>query len=52
MKNNKNKIDKLILNSPFLYLKLDCISNFILNYIIYYISDYIPSINLNDIKNK
>jgi pimeloyl-ACP methyl ester carboxylesterase len=46
-KNKNNKIDKLILNSPFLYLKLDCLSNIILNYIIYYISDYIPSLNLS-----
>lgn len=49
-KKKLNKINKLILNSPFLYLKLDCISNFILNYIIYYISDYIPSLNINNIK--
>ena len=47
-KNGKNyKIDKLILNSPFLYIDLDYFSYFLANYIIYYISDYIPSFDIN-----
>jgi alpha-beta hydrolase superfamily lysophospholipase len=50
--NKKNKISKLILNSPFLKFKRHWIENIFLNYIGWYLFDFIPNIDLSFTTNK
>lgn len=50
--NKKNKINKLILNSPFLKFKGHWIENIFLNYIGWYLFNYIPDINISFTINK
>ncbi len=45
--NKKNKISKMILNSPFLMFKRHWIENFFLNWIGWFIFDFIPNINIS-----
>jgi len=50
--NKKNKISKLILNSPFLKFKRHWIENMFLNYIGWYLFNYIPAIDISFTTNK
>lgn len=45
--NKKNKISKMILNSPFLKFKRHWIENFFLNWIGWFIFDFVPNINIS-----
>lgn len=45
--NKKNKISKMILNSPFLRFKRHWIENFFLNWIGWFIFDFVPNINIS-----
>lgn len=47
-KNNlKNKISKLILNSPFFKFKRHWLENFFLDYIAWYVFDFLPNIDIS-----
>ena len=45
--NKKNKISKMILNSPFLKFKRHWIENLFLNWIGWFIFDFVPNINIS-----